>query len=52
MTEAIKTNAADAASKIKALNAQPAVVSRYDRQLVRGNRPDAGYIFHGGYGRS
>lgn len=49
LTEAIKTNAADAESKIKALNAQPAVVARYDRALVRGNRPDGGYVIHGGY---
>jgi hypothetical protein len=49
MTEAIKTNAADAEAKIKALNAQPAVVSRYDSALVRGNRADGGWIMHGGY---
>lgn len=49
MTEAIKTNAADAEKKIKALNALPAVVSTYDRALVRGNRPDGGWILHGGY---
>lgn len=48
MTEAIKTNAADAEKKIKALNAQPAVVSRYDRMLIRGNRPDGGWILTGG----
>jgi hypothetical protein len=51
MSEAIKTNAADAQAKIKALNAAPPVVSTYDRALVRGNRPDGGYILHGGYGR-
>jgi hypothetical protein len=49
MTEAIKTNAADAEKKIKALNAQPAAVAKYDRQLVRGNRPDGGWIISGGY---
>jgi hypothetical protein len=49
MTEAIKTNAADAEEKIKALNAQPAPVARYDRILTRGNRPDGGWILHGGY---
>lgn len=49
LTEAIKTNAADAEAKIKALNAQPAAVARYDRALVRGNRADGGYILHGGY---
>lgn len=49
MTEAIKTNAADAETKIKALNAQPAVVAKYDRALVRGNRADGGWILRGGY---
>lgn len=49
MTEAIKTNAADALSLIKALNAKPAVVSTLDRALTRGNRPDGGWITHGGF---
>jgi hypothetical protein len=49
VSEAIKTNAADAESKIKALNAQPAAVARYDRMLVRGGRADGGWIMHGGY---
>jgi hypothetical protein len=49
MTEAIKTNAADAETKIKAMNAKPAVVARYDRMLVRGNRADGGWILNGGY---
>ena len=35
--------------KIKALNAQPAPVARYDRMIMRSNRADAGFIFHGGY---
>lgn len=39
----------EAASYIKALNAKPAAVSQYDRELVRGNRPDGGWITHGGY---
>jgi hypothetical protein len=39
----------EATSFIKALNARPAAVSRYDRELVRGNRPDGGFIIHGGY---
>ena len=39
----------EASSFIKALNAKPAAVSRYDRELVRGNRPDGGWITHGGY---
>jgi hypothetical protein len=49
MSEAIKTNAADAEKKIKAINALPAAVARYDRMIMRGNRADAGFIFHGGY---
>lgn len=51
MTEAIKTNAADAESKIKALNAKPAVIARYDRQLTGSSRRgNAGWIITGGYG--
>jgi len=49
LNEAIKVNAAEALSFVKALNAKPAAVSRYDRELVRGNRPDGGFILHGGY---
>lgn len=49
LTEAIKTNAQEARDFVKALNARPANVSRYDRELVRGNRPDGGWITHGGY---
>lgn len=50
LTEAIKTHASESMALIKALNAKPAEVARYDRALTRGNRGDAGYIFHGGYG--
>ena len=49
LTEAIKTNAQEARDFVKALNARPAAVSRYDRQLVRGNRADGGWITNGGY---
>jgi hypothetical protein len=49
LSEAIKVNSQEAVSFIKALNARPAAVSRYDRELLRGNRPDGGWIFHGGY---
>jgi hypothetical protein len=49
ITDAIKKKAAESYNMIKALNAQPAVVSKYDRELVRGNRPDGGWIIHGGY---
>jgi hypothetical protein len=39
----------EATSYIKALNAKPPAVSRYDRELLRGNRPDGGWVLHGGY---
>jgi len=47
-TEPMKVNAAEALSFIKALNARPAAVSRYDRALTRGGRADAGWIMTGG----
>lgn len=49
MSEAIKTHSAEALGLIKALNSKPAAVSRYDRELARGNRPDGGWIMSGGY---
>lgn len=49
LTEAIKTNAQESLALIKALNANPASVSRYDRALTRGNRGNAGWIMTGGY---
>jgi hypothetical protein len=49
LTPAILTNAREATEFVKALNARPASVSQYDRELVRGNRPDGGWITHGGY---
>lgn len=49
VSESIKTNAAEALNYIKAMNARPAVESRYDRQLVRGNRGNAGWILTGGF---
>jgi len=49
ITEAIKVNGQQALEFVKALNAQPAQVSLYDRELVRGGRPDGGWITHGGY---
>jgi len=48
LSEAIKVNSQEALSFIKALNAKPAEVARYDRELVRGNRPDGGWILTGG----
>ena len=44
------TKKADESLKmIKALNAQPPKRAKYDRELVRGNRPDGGWITHGGF---
>lgn len=41
--------AGESLALIKSLNAKPAVRAKYDRALVRGNRPDGGWILHGGY---
>ncbi|RQS63838.1 hypothetical protein [Burkholderia sp. Bp8984] len=49
LSQAILMNAREATEFVKALNAKPASVSRYDRELVRGNRPDGGWILSGGY---
>lgn len=49
LSEAIKVNAQEAMAFVKALNARPAAVARYDRELARGNRPDGGWILAGGY---
>lgn len=49
LSESIKTNAQESLSFIKALNARPAAVGRYDRELTRGNRADGGWIIRGGY---
>lgn len=49
LTQAIITNDREARSFVKALNAKPANVSQYDRELVRGNRADGGWIISGGY---
>lgn len=45
----IATNAADALSMIKALNAEPAQRASYDRMLTRGGRADASWILTGGF---
>ena len=45
----IAKNAAHGLATIKALNAKPAARAAYDRMLVRGNRPDGGWITHGGF---
>jgi hypothetical protein len=49
LTPALKKNAYESLQMIKALNAEPAKRSTYDRALMRGNRPDGGWIIHGGY---
>lgn len=49
LSEAIKSNAAEAREFVKALNCKPASVARYDRALMHGNRADGGWITHGGY---
>lgn len=45
----IQKNAKTGLDTIKALNAKPAARAAYDTMLVRGNRPDGGYVIHGGY---
>ena len=49
LSPSIAVNAAESLKMIKALNAQPAVISRYDAELVSGNRPDYSWITHGGF---
>jgi len=44
-------NAADALDRIKALNAEPAMVSQYDEALTTSTGGDYGWVTHGGYGR-
>jgi hypothetical protein len=41
----------EAADAIKAINSTPIPVMTLDSDLVRGNRTDAGWILHGGFGR-
>jgi len=45
----IQKNAASGLAMVKALNAKPAARAAYDRELIRGNRPDGGWITHGGF---
>ena len=49
MPPTIEKLAAEAMGFIKARNAKPQAVATYDRALTRGNRPDGGWITHGGY---
>jgi hypothetical protein len=41
--------AAESLAMVKALNSTPAVQAFYDRDIVRANRTDAGWIMHGGF---
>lgn len=41
--------ASEAYDAIKDLNRNPPVEATYDTELLRGNRPDGGWILHGGY---
>lgn len=45
----IQKNAHESVSFLKSLNAQPPRRSQYDRALIRGNKPDASWIVHGGF---
>jgi hypothetical protein len=49
LTDVIKLNAGESLALIKALNAQPPQVSRYDRALLHSSRVGADWILHGGY---
>lgn len=49
LSPAITTNAAESMALIKAMNAKPAATAKYDNELARGNRGDAGWILRGGY---
>jgi hypothetical protein len=48
MPQSIVTGEREARMVIEALNVKPAVVSKYDRMLLQGDRPDAGWIITGG----
>lgn len=49
LSDSIRINAKESYDMVKAINARPAVESRYDRELTRENRPDGGWITHGGF---
>lgn len=49
VSDAINRHAIESLNMIKALNAQPALRSKYDRALMNGHRPDGGWITHGGF---
>ena len=49
LPQAIRELAMEAANYIKQLNARPQAVARYERGMLTGNRPDAGWILTGGY---
>jgi len=39
----------EAENMVRELNREPAARTKYERELSRGNRPDGGWILHGGY---
>jgi hypothetical protein len=45
----ISKNAHISLAAVKAINAQPPRRSQYDRALIRGDKPDASWITHGGF---
>lgn len=45
----IKKKAHESLMAVKAINSQPPRRSQYDRALIRGNKPDASWIIHGGF---
>jgi len=50
MTDNIRVNAAESLAMIRALNAVPAVQSRYDSALMNNGRVGGDWITHGGFG--
>jgi hypothetical protein len=49
MTDSIRVNAAESLAMVRALNAVPAVQSRYDNALITNRRPGGDWILTGGY---
>lgn len=48
-TQELKRQAAEARAFIKGFNASPVTTLRYDSEIVRAQRADAGWIMHGGF---
>ncbi len=49
MPDVIKKRAHESLVAIKSINMQPPRRSQYDRALIRGSKPDASWITHGGF---